>query len=79
MGYSIYGLSGEKGENIYQHRFASKGIFVLGNETQGVSEATEACTYTHLSIPMFQGVESLNVACAATIVASEIARNRASF
>lgn len=79
LGYSIYGLSGEKGENIYQHRFASKGIFVLGNETQGVSEATEACTDTHLSIPMFQGVESLNVACAATIVASEIARNRGSF
>ncbi|MFV8781859.1 TrmH family RNA methyltransferase [Microbulbifer sp. SA54] len=43
-------------------------IFVLGNETQGVSEAVnQACTH-RLRIPMQNGVESLNVAVTAALI-----------
>ncbi len=76
FGYSIYGLSGEKGTNIYKESLETKGIFVLGNETDGVSPQTEALTNKHLFIPMVNDVESLNVACAATVVASEIMRRK---
>lgn len=76
LGYSIYGLSGEKGKNIYTETFNKKSIFVLGNETEGVSDAIEALINKHLSIPMANGVESLNVACAATVVASEVMRRK---
>jgi 23S rRNA (guanosine2251-2'-O)-methyltransferase len=72
--FAIYSLSGEKGTNIYTSSFASQAIFVLGNETLGVSESTEALTTQHLQIPMANKVESLNVACAATVVASELMR-----
>jgi 23S rRNA (guanosine2251-2'-O)-methyltransferase len=73
-GYKVYALSGEQGKNIYQESFAEKCIFVLGNETNGVSESTEEQVHQHFTIPMAAGVESLNVACAATVVASEIMR-----
>lgn len=43
-------------------------IFVLGNETHGVSPAVEkACTH-RLRIPMQNGVESLNVAITAALI-----------
>lgn len=76
MGFDIYGLSGEKGSNMYTSSLGQKGIFVMGNETEGVSPQTEALTNQHLYIPMANGVESLNVACAATIVASELMRRK---
>ncbi|MCH2021251.1 MAG: RNA methyltransferase [Saprospiraceae bacterium] len=76
LGYTIYGLSGEKGYNIYKEEFANKSIFVMGNESIGVSHNTETLLSKHLSIPMAKNVESLNVACAATVVASEIMRRK---
>jgi 23S rRNA (guanosine2251-2'-O)-methyltransferase len=44
-------------------------VFVLGNETQGVSKAVSALADTALSIPMRNGVESLNVAVTASLIA----------
>jgi 23S rRNA (guanosine2251-2'-O)-methyltransferase len=76
LGFDVCSLSGEKGENIYGEEFRSKSIFVVGNETEGVSPQTEALTDKHLFIPMANEVESLNVACAATVVASEVMRRR---
>ncbi len=73
-GFTIYGMSGEKGSNIYTQEFDKKSIFILGNESTGVSPQTEELTDKHLYIPMANEVESLNVACAATKVASEIMR-----
>ncbi len=75
-GFAIYSLSGEKGSNIYTASFANRAIFVLGNESLGVSEQTELLTTQHFLIPMTNKVESLNVACAATVVASEIMRRK---
>lgn len=76
MGFAIYGLSGEKGNSIYTEEFETKSLFVMGNETAGVSPQTEALTDKHLFIPMANDVESLNVACAATVVASEVMRRK---
>lgn len=76
IGFTVYGLSGEKGKNIYTEAFDNQNLFVMGNETEGVSPQTEALTDKHLFIPMANDVESLNVACAATVVASEVMRRR---
>jgi 23S rRNA (guanosine2251-2'-O)-methyltransferase len=52
-------------------QYASKGstVFVLGNETEGVSRAAREQADTALSIPMRNGVESLNVAVTASLIA----------
>lgn len=43
--------------------------FMLGNETDGLSPAVAALADTGLSIPMRNGVESLNVAVTASLIA----------
>lgn len=48
---------------------SSARIFVLGNESEGISrEVQEACT-ERVKIPMHNGVESLNVAVTASLIA----------
>lgn len=51
--------------------FQPKGpcIYVLGNETEGVSAAVSAQCNQQLRIPMNNGVESLNVAVTAALIA----------
>jgi 23S rRNA (guanosine2251-2'-O)-methyltransferase len=71
QGYSVYGLAGEEGSDIYTQTFKKHAIFVMGNETEGVSESLRSLIDGWLTIPMAANVESLNVACAATVVASE--------
>lgn len=44
-------------------------IYVLGNETSGVSAAVTALAQHRLAIPMCNGVESLNVAVTAALLA----------
>jgi 23S rRNA (guanosine2251-2'-O)-methyltransferase len=70
-GFSVYGLAGEEGKNIYKHEFKKAAIFVMGNETEGVGEHHRSLIDAWLTIPMASEVESLNVACAATVVGSE--------
>ncbi|HLV38214.1 RNA methyltransferase [Xanthomarina sp.] len=66
-----------EGENIYKKTLPSKGILVLGNEANGVSEEIEKLISTKISIPRFgalQATESLNVATATAILLSEFRR-----
>ncbi len=72
--YTIYGLAGEEGSNIYKTNLPEQAVFIMGNETEGVGEGLRQLIDAWLTIPMANGVESLNVACAATIVASELMR-----
>ena len=44
-------------------------IFVLGNESEGVSQAVEDICDKSVAIPMQRGVESLNVAVTASLLA----------
>ena len=50
--------------------------FVLGREASGLSEGMVAQAKEFLHIPMAAGVESLNVAAAATVLLYEAARQR---
>ncbi len=62
-------LSSYAKDDIYNFKPKNKTIFVFGNESEGVSKGVEKLCNTSLKIPLQRGVESLNVATAAAIVA----------
>ncbi len=65
----IYSLSSHAKTSIYDVKASDKSIFVLGNESEGVSKEIEALCNEAISIPMNRGVESLNVAVTASLIA----------
>ncbi|MAT93934.1 MAG: 23S rRNA (guanosine(2251)-2'-O)-methyltransferase RlmB [Halioglobus sp.] len=68
-GAEICVLAGDAPETLFAHRPGPFCVYVLGNESEGVSAASAALAQRRLSIPMANGVESLNVAVAASLVA----------
>lgn len=68
-GFTLYTLEAEAKNSLFSTDFARRSLFILGGETEGVSAATKALPHTPLSIPMNCGVESLNVAVSAALVA----------
>jgi len=65
----IYALSSHAKSDIYDVKRSDKSIFVLGNESDGVSKEVEKLCNDSMSIPMQRGVESLNVAVTASLIA----------
>ncbi len=65
----IYSLSSHAKNSIYDLEKSKKSVFVLGNESDGVSQDIEKLCNDSLSIPMNRGVESLNVAVTASLLA----------
>jgi len=68
-GSDIYALSSYAKENLFDMSLGDKTVFVLGNESEGVSKEIEKLANKSLSIPMKNGVESLNVAVTAALLA----------
>lgn len=78
-GFSIYGLSGLASlgkESLYGQKLTQRAVWVLGNESNGISPAVEALVDRWYYMEMFQQVESLNVAVAGAVVAFELMRQR---
>ena len=74
--YPIYGTLLD-GNDIYQQPLSQKGIIVMGNEGNGISEAVRQRVTRRLLIPNFhqgESAESLNVAIATAITCSEFRR-----
>ncbi|OIP53371.1 MAG: 23S rRNA (guanosine(2251)-2'-O)-methyltransferase RlmB [Helicobacteraceae bacterium CG2_30_36_10] len=65
----VYMLSSHAKKSIYETVPHARTIFVLGNESDGVSSEVQALCNDTLSIPMNRGVESLNVAVTASLLA----------
>ncbi|MDG2048011.1 MAG: RNA methyltransferase [Halioglobus sp.] len=55
--------------SLFHHHAEEFCVYVLGNETEGVSAQVRALADARLSIPMRNGVESLNVAVTASLIA----------
>jgi 23S rRNA (guanosine2251-2'-O)-methyltransferase len=64
----IYSLSSHASIDIKDIKKYHKEIFVLGNESSGVSELVESTCNESIKIDMNRGVESLNVAITAAII-----------
>ena len=73
-GFHVYGLSSGSPASLYGEDIPDRAVFVLGNETAGVTAETEPWVERWLSIPMTGGVESLNVASAAAVVCFDLVR-----
>lgn len=72
---SVYGTFMD-GQPIHQTIFGSGGGYVvLGNESNGISEAVAQFITDKITIPRFGGAESLNVAIAAAIVCDNLRRS----
>ncbi|MBD3810508.1 MAG: RNA methyltransferase [Sulfuricurvum sp.] len=65
---AIITLSSHAKDDIHSLKIPDRTIFVLGNESEGVSDAVMRASTHQVSIPMHRGVESLNVAVTAGIV-----------
>jgi TrmH family RNA methyltransferase len=67
-----------EGNSIYEHKLASRGIILLGNESKGISEELIPFITEKIKIPKFsiarEGIDSLNVGMAASVVFSEFMR-----
>ncbi|MGC6432314.1 MAG: TrmH family RNA methyltransferase [Jejuia sp.] len=66
------------GDNVYKYQLPEKGVLVMGNEANGISDEISRIIDARISIPRFgdlQATESLNVATATAILLSEFRRN----
>lgn len=68
-GADIYTLSSHAKASYKAQDYSAKTIFVLGNESEGVSPVIEDICNESIAIPMQRGVESLNVAVTASLLA----------
>jgi 23S rRNA (guanosine2251-2'-O)-methyltransferase len=75
-GIRVLGLAGEATTSLMRDPLPERIALVLGNETEGLSEAVRAELDGTVSIPMRGGVESLNVASAAAVASYELLRRR---
>lgn len=69
-----------EGENIYSSVLPKKGVVVMGNEANGISDDIEEVIHSKITIPQYgnvQKTESLNVATATAIILSEFRRSSA--
>ena len=67
-----------EGNSIYDHKSDNKGIIIMGNESKGISDDLIPFITEKIKIPKFsdakEGIDSLNVGMAASIVFSEFIR-----
>ena len=68
-GMDVCTLEAGASVSLFDYRPQGHSVFVLGNETSGVSRAAAAHASMGLSIPMNNAVESLNVAVTASLIA----------
>lgn len=67
------------GANVYEATLPEKGLLIMGNEANGISEDIEKLIDSRLNIPSYsvhQSTESLNVATATAILLSEFKRRK---
>jgi 23S rRNA (guanosine2251-2'-O)-methyltransferase len=68
-GFEICTLSSHQATPLTEFKPTAPVIYVLGNETEGVSKEIAALSDHRVGIPMANGVESLNVAITAALIA----------
>jgi len=65
----LFTLSSHVTKSYKDEVYPKKTVFILGNESEGVSSEVEKLSDASISIPMRRGVESLNVAVTASLLA----------
>lgn len=73
-GFQLVGLSAEGACPLFRARLGDRVALILGSETAGIDPAIAEMVDLWVSIPMCNGVESLNVSAAAAVVCFELVR-----
>ena len=68
-GATICALSSHAKESLFSYQASGATVYILGNETDGVSDKVFEFSNQRLKIPMNNDVESLNVAITAALIA----------
>jgi len=68
-GAQVCALEAGSPHSLFDHREHNLCVYILGNESDGISAESSGLADISLSIPMRNGVESLNVAVTASLVA----------
>lgn len=68
-GVTICSLSSHAPTTLKEFKINTPCIYILGNETEGVSQSVDRLCNARVKIPMNNGVESLNVAVTAALIA----------
>lgn len=72
-GFSVAGLD-TGGGSLFEADLPDRCVYVLGNETVGLSAEARDSLHLTVSLPLANGVESLNVAAAAAVLSYELVR-----
>jgi len=72
-------LTTKASQSVYEARFASNDILLLGRESAGVPDSVAAVADLRLRIPMLEGLRSINVALAGSMVVGEAMRQTGAF
>jgi 23S rRNA (guanosine2251-2'-O)-methyltransferase len=75
-GFELVSVEARGGEPLWTARMGPRTVFVIGGESAGVSPEVRQLVRAQITIPMGAGVESLNVASAASVLCFELARRR---
>jgi len=75
-GLDVCTLEADAVQSLFNREEARQSIYVLGNESEGVSKAVKALASSAVSIPMNNEVESLNVAVTASLIAFSAKLNK---
>ncbi|KAF0108226.1 MAG: tRNA/rRNA methyltransferase (SpoU) [Anaerolineaceae bacterium] len=75
-GLRVVGTSAKAKIPIHEHDFTLPTLLLVGNETNGLSDAYQALADAMVTIPMFGSATSLNIACAASVLLYEATRQR---
>lgn len=73
----VYALQADARRDLFATEFSASSVFVLGNESLGLSAEIATCCSDSLAISMDNGVESLNVAVTAALIAYHARARRA--
>jgi RNA methyltransferase, TrmH family len=63
-----------QGKDVHTVSFASSGLIVMGNESQGISRELEPFITQKIHIPRYGGAESLNVGIATAVICDNMRR-----
>lgn len=79
-GFAVFGLAGDASTSLFELSVTlpERIALVVGGETDGLTEAVRNELHGTVAIPMAEGVESLNAACAATLACFELTRRERS-
>lgn len=77
-GCVVHALAARSDHSLLDHQPPARGVYVVGSETEGVSPQVAALADRTLAIPMAGGIDSLNVAVAASLVCFAAVRGASS-